>query len=113
MVEVPEVCVAARSPKYPVPLAVRAVVEAYGNVDATEVEVAMKYWAVGVVVATTPPLALADRSEFVIPARVRAPVELNDEVAVAPKYALLKTERIVDDAPPVNWWRAVHVGAIA
>ena len=113
MVEVPEVCVAARSPKYPVPLAVRAVVEAYGNVDATEVEVAMKYWAVGVVVATTPPLALADRSEFVIPARVRAPVELNDEVAVAPKYALLKTERIVEDAPPVNWWRAVQVGAIA
>ena len=46
-------------------------------------------------------------------ASVSTPAELKDEVAVAPKYALLKTERIVDDAPPVNWWRAVHVGAIA
>ena len=64
-------------------------------------------------VAPTTPLAFADRSEFVMPASVSAPVELKDEVAVAPKYALLNTESMVEEAPPVNWWRAVHVGAIA
>ena len=43
MVVVPDVLVNAPRPKYPVPLAVIAVVDAYGNVDAMEVEVAMKY----------------------------------------------------------------------
>src|SRR3989344_8366072 len=102
IVEVPDVCVAARSPKYPVPEAVRAVVDAYGNLDAREVEVAMKYSAAGVEVATTALLPFVARREFVIPARVRAPVEEKLEVAVAPKYALLYTERSVEEAPPVN-----------
>jgi len=98
--------------RYVFPDTVTAVDDAYGNVDATDVEVAMKYWAVGVVVATTPPLAFPERIEFVMPANVSAPVDEKLEVAVAPKYALLKTERIVEEAPPVNWWRAVQVGAI-
>ena len=36
-------------------------------------------------------------------AKVRAPVEEKDDVAVAPKYALLYTESKVEEAPPVNW----------
>ena len=112
-VVVPVVLVNAPRPKYPVPEAVIAVDDAYGNLDAREVEVAMKYSAVGVEVATTALLPFVARREFVIPARVSVPVEEKLEVAVAPKYALLYTERIVDEAPPVNWWRAVHVGAIA
>ena len=63
----------------------RAVVEAYGNVEAIEVEVAMKYWAVGVVVAPRTPELFAATSELVIPVRVRAPVEEKLEVPVAPK----------------------------
>ena len=102
IVEVPDVCVAARSPKYPVPLAVSAVVDAYGNLEARVVEVAMKNSPVGVEVATTVPDELTDSSELVSAARVRAPVEEKLEVAVAPKYALLYTERSVEEAPPVN-----------
>src|SRR3989338_3550300 len=89
-------------PKYPVPLAVSAVVDAYGKVDASDEKVAMKYSAVGVEVATTALLPFVARREFVIPASVSAPVLENDEVAVAPKYALLYTERSVEEAPPVN-----------
>ena len=102
IVVVPVVLVNCPRPKYPVPLAVSAVVDAYGKVDAIEVEVAMKYSAVGVEVATTALLPFVARREFVIPASVSAPVLENDEVAVAPKYALLYTERSVEEAPPVN-----------
>jgi len=63
------------------------VVLAYGKVDASELEVAMKYCAVGVVVAPTAPLAFAARSEFVMPVRERTPALEKLEVALAPKYA--------------------------
>jgi len=43
---------------------------------------------------------------------VSRPAESNEEVAEAPKYALLYTERRVEEAPPVNWWRPVQVGAM-
>src|SRR3989344_4452494 len=88
---------------------VSAVEEAYGNCDATEVDVAMKYCAVGVVVAPTTPLALAEMSAFDMPARVRVPAESKLEVALPPKYALSKTESCVDEAPAANSWSAVHV----
>ena len=66
--------------------------------DATVVDVAMKYWAVGVVVALTAPLLPTARRELVIPVRLSTPAELNDDVAEPPKYAVSNTERSVDDA---------------
>ena len=47
-----------------------------------------------------------------MPASVSTPADENELVAVAPKYALLYTESSVEEAPPVNWWSPVHVGAI-
>lgn len=81
-------------------VAVMAVDDAYGNVEASVVDVAMKYWAVGVVVALTEPLLPAARRELVIPVRLSTPAELNDDVAEPPKYAVSCTESRVEDAWP-------------
>ena len=43
-------------------------------------------------------------------AKVKAPVEENDDVAVVPKYAM-PAESAVVDAPPLNCWSAVKVFA--
>ncbi len=59
--------------------------------------------------AMTVPLELTARSELARPARVSWPVELNDEVAEAPKKAPLYAENSVVDAPPWNCWREVQV----
>src|SRR3989344_2045131 len=52
-----------------------------------ELEVAMKYCAVGVVVAPIAPLAFAERSEFVMPVRDRTPAFEKLDVALAPNHA--------------------------
>src|SRR3989338_505153 len=54
--------------------------------------------SVDVAAAYTWPFASTPRPELARPASVSAPVELNDDVAVAPKYAVPKFEKLVDDA---------------
>ena len=56
-------------------VALSAVVDAYGNTDATDVEVAKKVAAVGVEVAEMTPVALAARRPFLTPETVRLVVE--------------------------------------
>src|SRR3989344_2813508 len=79
-------------------VAVSAVDDAYGNVLATLVEVAMKYGAVGVEVDVMVPELLTHSSELAMPASESAPAESKVLVALPPKYALLKTESCVEDA---------------
>jgi hypothetical protein len=47
------------------------------------------------------------KSDEVIPVRFKTPAEEKDEVAVPPKYAFVKTERSVEDAPPLKSIRDV------
>src|SRR3990167_10390454 len=99
-------------PKYPVPETVSAVLLAYGNVLACDVDVAMKYAAVGVEVAATVPLELTHSKELERFASERLPAVSKEEVAVAPKYAGPYAEKSVVEAPPENCWREVHVLAL-
>jgi len=71
--------------------------------------------SVDVAVVWRQPIEVVDVAEFVVvtvsvPARVRAPAELNVEVAEPPKYAVPKTESLVEDACP-NVARPVCVEA--
>ena len=71
--------------------------------------------AVDVAVVWRQPIEVVDVAAFVVvtvsvPARVRAPAELNVEVAEPPKYAVSKTESLVEDACP-NVARPVCVEA--
>ena len=99
-------------PKYPVPETVSAVLLAYGNVLACDVDVAMKYAAVGVEVAATVPLELTHSKELERFASERLPAVSKEEVAVAPKYAGPYAEKSVVDAPAENIWSDVHVFAV-
>ena len=97
-------------PKYPVPETAMAVDEAklavsfdplklrdeFNSVSRVPSKYGMEFAAQ--VVVPVPPFPVVSAV-----ASVSAPVEENEEVAVAPKYALLYTERMVEDAPPVNW----------
>src|SRR3989338_7031351 len=94
------------------PEIVSAVELAYGKVLACDVDVAMKYAAVGVVVAATVPLALTHSRELERLASEGAPAESKVGVALAPKYAGPYGEKSVVEAPPENCWRAVHVLAL-
>lgn len=99
-------------PKYPVPETESAVEDAYGKMLACDVDVALKYCAVGVVVAPTTPLAFTARIELARPVSVSAPVEEKLEVAVPPKYAGPYEEKRVLDAPAEKSWSADHVLAL-
>lgn len=90
-----DVVVAFVANKFP---ADRAVDEAYWNCEATVVEVAKNAAAVGVLVAITFPVESTASTEFARFASERSPVLLKEDVAVAPKYALLNTENIVEEA---------------
>ena len=116
--DVPETLIAVEDAKRMEPLvekrlvAVSAVDDAYGNVLAMLVDVAMKYGAVGVEVAATVPLALTQRSEFEMLASESAPAESNVEVALAPKYAGPYAEKSVVDAVVVCMLVGVKLVAV-
>ena len=97
-----EDAVASRLVRKEVPETVIAVDETRGKTDGDVRLVAMKLFAVGVEVPTTKPFAFVARIEFalvLVVLRVSCPRELNDDVAVAPKYALLYAEKMVVEAP--------------
>ena len=77
--------------------------------EASVVLVAKNAAAVGVLVAITFPVESTARMEDARLARVSWPLLLKEEVADAPKKALLYTESAVVLAPPWNCWRAVQV----
>ncbi len=62
----------------------------------------MKERGLETVTAETTPEPLVYSIELLMPARVSAPVDEKDEVAVAPKYAPLYAEKAVVEAPPLN-----------
>ena len=80
-----------------------------GNVDVAVVEVAKKVAAVGVEVAITFPVASTARTEFAKFASVSCPRLLKEDVAVPPKYAVPKLEKLVDDAPPEKSCNALQM----
>ena len=92
-------------PLYMVPLAVMAVLDAYGRIDAL-FPVAVKDDAVGVVDAATTPEAFVARIPFCIPAMVRLVVD----AVVAKKVP--ETVAAVDDAKVMVPLVAVRVAKV-
>ena len=98
-------------PKYPRPDAVRAVVEAYGKVEAL-VDVAVKKLAVGEEVAMTAPLAFVERMELIAVPEIVSEGDEIELAAMVPVAVILATLVILPEMSALPWTPSVPAGVV-